>query len=388
MGTPKHAILLPDGRAMIEHVADVLRQVCPRLVVLGPQSPLPDAPAMGDLRPGHGPLAGIETLLASGIDETYLVLPCDMPRLSTEALHALLNVPPAPAAALRFDGEVQCLPLRVSTAAMPVVRAMLDRGERAVHRLIASLPAAIVEAPAAWAERLININTPDELTRMTHEITTAASRSDRTILLATSNPHKLEEVRDMLAPRGFAVIGLNDLGVSIPEPEENGATFEENARIKAIAYARATGRICLADDSGLEVDALHGAPGVHSAYYAGLGDTRTERDRANNDKLLRELARLNLRPEQRTARFVCVMCLAAPDGRLLAETRGTFEGLIAEAPRGTNGFGYDPLLFLPDRGCTSAELSPAEKNARSHRGQAARRMAEALDRLQRSYTPA
>jgi XTP/dITP diphosphohydrolase len=201
------------------------------------------------------------------------------------------------------------------------------------------------------------------------------------LLVATSNPHKIDELRAILAPAGVRVAGLDSIGCAITEPDETGDTFAANARLKAVAYARATGRTCLADDSGLEVDALGGAPGVRSARYAGVGSTRQERDPANNEKLLRELDRLNAPPEKRTARFVCAMCLASPDGRVLAESRGMFEGLITDQPRGANGFGYDPLLYLHDRGCTSAELSPAEKNARSHRGQAARAMLEAIRRL-------
>jgi XTP/dITP diphosphohydrolase len=193
------------------------------------------------------------------------------------------------------------------------------------------------------------------------------------ILFATSNPHKLEEVRAILAPLGAEILGLDDVPHAPPEPEEDGATFEANARLKALYYAAATGRTCLADDSGLEVDAIGGAPGVLSARYAGVGATRAERDRANNERLLRELE--SVPDDRRTARFVCAMCLAAPDGRVLAETRGTFEGAIARAPRGANGFGYDPLLELPGEGRTSAELAPEEKNARSHRGEAARGMA-------------
>jgi XTP/dITP diphosphohydrolase len=126
----------------------------------------------------------------------------------------------------------------------------------------------------------------------------------------------------------------------------------------------------LADDSGLEVDALGGRPGVHSARYAGVGATREERDAANNAKLLRELAGVPM--PRRTARFVCAICVATPDGRVLAMSRGTFDGVIIEAARGTHGFGYDPLLHVPEAGCTSAELDPAEKNRRSHRGQAVR----------------
>lgn len=198
------------------------------------------------------------------------------------------------------------------------------------------------------------------------------------ILFATSNPHKVAEVRAMLAPLGIEIESLDSLGSLPPEPEEDGETFAENARLKALAYAQATGLSALAEDSGLEVDALGGAPGVRSARYASASGPRAERDRANNAKLLREIA--SVEPEERQARFVCAMCLAAPDGRVLAETRGTYEGIITDRPRGTNGFGYDPLLYLPDLGKTSAELSPEEKNARSHRGKAARAMADALRR--------
>lgn len=193
------------------------------------------------------------------------------------------------------------------------------------------------------------------------------------LLFASSNPHKVDEVRAILSPLGIDVLGLDALDQMLPEPVEDGETFEDNARIKAVAYAKATGRMCLADDSGLEVDALSGAPGVHSARFAGTGETRAQRDAANNAKLLRALKDVPF--EQRTARFVCAMCLADVHGNVLAETRGTFEGVITDQPRGSNGFGYDPLLYVPDRQCTNAEFSPDEKNARSHRGQAARRMA-------------
>ena len=199
------------------------------------------------------------------------------------------------------------------------------------------------------------------------------------LLLATSNPNKIEEIAAVLSPLGIEVVGLDCLDEIPPEPVEDGNTFEANARLKAIGYARSTRRICLADDSGLEVDALGGAPGIHSARYAGLGDTRDERDRANNEKLLRELK--DIPEDHRTARFVCAMCLANPDGDILAETHGDFPGLITNQLRGTNGFGYDPLLYLSDVDRTSAELSPAEKNARSHRGHAARQMAEKLKEM-------
>lgn len=202
-----------------------------------------------------------------------------------------------------------------------------------------------------------------------------AGPSPRRIVFATNNPKKVGEVRAILADEGFEVVGLDAFDVSIPEPEEDADTFAGNARIKAIVYAARLGEICLADDSGLCVDALDGRPGVHSARYAGRGDDRAHRDEANNEKLLRELAEV---PEaDRTARFECAMCLATPDGRIVAETRGTFEGRIADHPSGDGGFGYDPLLVLDD-GRTAAQLSPSEKNRRSHRGAAARAMAESL----------
>ncbi len=204
------------------------------------------------------------------------------------------------------------------------------------------------------------------------------------VLVATGNPHKIEEIRAVLAPLGLRVLGLDDCGGDFPEPVEDGATFEANARIKAVAYARMTGRAALADDSGLEVDALGGAPGIFSARFAGVGTTRAERDAANNRLLLERLR--GVPSERRTARFVCAMCLAEPDGSVVAETRGAFGGVIVDAPRGANGFGYDPLLYLPELGCTSAELSPEAKNARSHRGHATRLMAErllALGRVER-----
>lgn len=197
-----------------------------------------------------------------------------------------------------------------------------------------------------------------------------------TVLFATTNPHKVRELRSVLEPLGIFVRSLDSLGTVPPEPEEDEETFAGNARLKAVAYARATNMACLADDSGLEVDALGGAPGVHSARYAGTSGTREERDRANNEKLLAALA--GVPPSRRTARFVCAMCLASAEGRVLVESTGTYEGVIGDAPKGTNGFGYDPLLYLPDEGRTSAELTDREKNERSHRGKAARQLARAL----------
>ena len=196
------------------------------------------------------------------------------------------------------------------------------------------------------------------------------------VLFASSNPHKVAEVKAVLEPLGWEVMGLDALGELPPEPVEDGPSFAANARIKAQSYARATGRFCLADDSGLVVDALGGAPGVHSARYADAPGSRAIRDRANNEKLLAELAQVPA--EERAARFVCALCLVRPDGTIVAETSGTCEGIITDHPRGENGFGYDPLLYLPDRGLTVAELSTEEKNARSHRGAAVRALAELL----------
>jgi XTP/dITP diphosphohydrolase len=216
------------------------------------------------------------------------------------------------------------------------------------------------------------------------------------LVLATQNPGKIAELRDLLAPVGLAVLGLDDLGLGdLPEPEETGQTFEANATIKALAYARISGRLCLADDSGLEVDALGGRPGVISSHFAfdgrtdgpAAGLTRAERDAANNARLLRELE--GVPAEERAARFVCVMVLANAGGGagagVEAVTRGSFEGRIGlpgEVPRGTGGFGYDPLFLAgPDHLRTGAELDKAEKNRLSHRGAAVRAMTDHIRRL-------
>ncbi len=194
------------------------------------------------------------------------------------------------------------------------------------------------------------------------------------IVVATGNPHKIEEIRAVLAPLGFTVLSLAETGRPVPaEPEEPHPTFEANARLKALHYARAIGEAVLADDSGLEVDALGGAPGVHSAHWAGTEGSRAERDARNNAKLAEAMR--GVPAHLRTARFVCTMCVATPSGEVLVETRGEMEGLIGEAPRGAHGFGYDPWLHLPERGVSSAELPPDEKNAASHRGHAVRRLA-------------
>lgn len=198
----------------------------------------------------------------------------------------------------------------------------------------------------------------------------------REIVVATGNPHKVEEIRAILGATGLMIRSLDEVGGPFAEPDETGRSFEANARIKAIAYAKRTGRTVLADDSGLEVDALGGEPGVDSAIWAGSHGSRAERDARNNAKLAERMR--GVPADRRAARFVCCMCVADAAGRVLAETRGTFEGRIGEAPRGSHGFGYDPWLWLDDAGCSSAELPPDAKNARSHRGQAARAMAAAL----------
>ena len=194
----------------------------------------------------------------------------------------------------------------------------------------------------------------------------------RRILIATSNPGKLRDFDGAAHPHGIEISGIPDFS-SLPTVVENGLTFEENARKKAEEYSRyAPAEIVLADDSGLEVDALQGAPGVHSARYAAeqphLADENTD-DEANNARVLRELK--DVRPEKRTGRFVCVLA-AARDGKTLATFRGVAEGVILDAPRGTNGFGYDPLFYFPEIEKTFAELSRREKARYSHRGAAFR----------------
>ena len=198
----------------------------------------------------------------------------------------------------------------------------------------------------------------------------------RRILIATSNPGKLRDFAGAARPHGIEIGGIPNFS-SLPTVVEDRATFEENARKKAEEYSvYAAGEIVVADDSGLEIDALHGAPGVHSARYAAdqsnLADENTE-DHKNNARVLRELK--NVPAAQRTGRFVCVLA-AARDGKTLAVFRGVAEGTILEAPRGTNGFGYDPLFYFPQIRKTFAELSAEEKAKYSHRGAAFRQLLE------------
>jgi len=192
----------------------------------------------------------------------------------------------------------------------------------------------------------------------------------RRILIATSNPGKLRDFAGAAGPHGIEIAGIPNFS-SLTAVVEDGLTFEANARKKAEEYSRyAPGEIVVADDSGLEVDALHGAPGVHSARYAAdqphLADENTD-DEANNARVLRELKKIPL--EKRTGRFVCVLA-AARNGETLTTFRGTAEGVILDGPRGTNGFGYDPLFYFPQIQKTFAELSAEEKANYSHRGAA------------------
>ena len=216
------------------------------------------------------------------------------------------------------------------------------------------------------------------------------------IVIATGNPHKVEELRAMLALPGVGFVGLGDLPGAFAEPAETGSTFLANATIKALSYAAQTGLPCLADDSGLEVDALGGAPGVISSHYSTggveTGLSRAERDGANNARLLRELA--GVEPARRSARFVCQMVLAGPPLRsgeagaresIIGTCRGSIGGRIGLSggvPQGENGFGYDPLFMVaPKFVLTSAELASEEKNRLSHRGAAATVMLEQLRQI-------
>jgi XTP/dITP diphosphohydrolase len=191
------------------------------------------------------------------------------------------------------------------------------------------------------------------------------------ILLATTNPGKIREIRELLGGLPIELSGLNDWPSIVP-PEETGTTFAENARLKAVYYADATGVPALAEDSGLEIDALDGAPGVHSARYGGAATTYPE-------KFAMIYAALRQRgAATSTARFVCAAALAS-DGRVLFETRGTVEGTIATAPSGTGGFGYDPIFYYPPFGLTLAEVPQAQKASVSHRGAALREVRRFLE---------
>ena len=203
----------------------------------------------------------------------------------------------------------------------------------------------------------------------------------RRILIATSNAGKLRDFAGAALPHGVEIAGIPDFS-SLPAVVEDGLTFEANARKKAEGYSKyVPAEMVVADDSGLEIDALNGAPGVHSARYAAPDllnqephepDANTD-DEANNARVLRQLR--GITPALRTGRFVCVLAVAR-DGKTLATFRGTAEGMILDAPRGTNGFGYDPLFYFPQIKKTFAELTAEEKSKYSHRGAAFRGLLE------------
>ena len=193
----------------------------------------------------------------------------------------------------------------------------------------------------------------------------------RKIIVATGNEGKMKEIRQILAGHGIEYVSLKDENLQDVEIVEDGTTFEENAVIKARTIAEITGQMVLADDSGLEVDYMDKAPGVYSARFLGEDTSYTVKNNYIIDKLA------EAKGEERSARFVCVIACAFPDGKVIT-TRGTIEGQIGYEEKGENGFGYDPIFFLPERGCTTAELPPEEKNKISHRGRALTAMYEKL----------
>ena len=192
------------------------------------------------------------------------------------------------------------------------------------------------------------------------------------VVIATKNKGKAKDFEALFTPLGFEVVTMFDVAPDM-EIEETGTTFEENAVLKAETLAKALNMIVIADDSGLVVDALDGAPGVYSARYAGDHD-----DEANIVKVLENLA--DVPEEKRTARFMCALAIAGPEMDTTT-VFGTCEGVILEEKRGTNGFGYDPIFFVPEKDRAMAELTPAEKGAISHRGNAIRKLADALPTL-------
>ncbi len=190
------------------------------------------------------------------------------------------------------------------------------------------------------------------------------------LIFATGNEGKMREIREILKDLDYEILSLKEAGIDI-DIVEDGETFEENAIIKATTVMKACGEIVLADDSGLEIDYLNKEPGVMSARYMGENTSY----RIKNQILIDRLD--GVPKEKRTARFVCVVAAAFPDGRV--ETRrGTIEGRIAYEPAGENGFGYDPIFYYPEKGMTTAEISPEEKNRISHRGKALRQIREVL----------
>ena len=190
------------------------------------------------------------------------------------------------------------------------------------------------------------------------------------IIFATGNQNKMKEIREILKDTDIEVISLKDAGIDV-DVVEDGSTFEENAIIKAETIMKMTGEVVLSDDSGLEIDYLNKEPGIYSARYMGE-DTSY---RIKNAKLIERLE--GVADEERTARFVCAVAAAFPDGRIIT-TRGTMEGVIGYEERGGNGFGYDPIFYLSEYQKSSAELDPEVKNSISHRGKALRAMKKHL----------
>ena len=190
------------------------------------------------------------------------------------------------------------------------------------------------------------------------------------IILASNNQNKVAEVKEILKDKNVEIVSLKEAGIDV-DVEENGTTFEENALIKARAVCKLTGSVTMADDSGLEVDYLDKQPGVYSARFMGHDTSYDIKNKAIIDKLE------GVEGDARSARFVAAIAVVFPDGKEIV-TRGTMEGLIAREPAGDNGFGYDPIVYLPEYGMTSAQLLPDEKNKISHRGKALKKMAEEL----------
>lgn len=197
----------------------------------------------------------------------------------------------------------------------------------------------------------------------------------KSIILASNNKDKVKEVKEIL--KGYDIISMKEAGIDV-DIEENGTTFEENALIKARAIMKLTGQITMADDSGLEIDYLNKAPGVYSARFMGH-DTSYD---IKNKALIQKLE--GVKGSDRSGRFVCAIAVCFPDGREIVK-RGTMEGLIAEEIKGDNGFGYDPIVYLPEYGKTSGELVPEEKNKISHRGKALALIKEELDKSEELY---
>lgn len=190
------------------------------------------------------------------------------------------------------------------------------------------------------------------------------------LIFATGNQDKMREIREILGDKDYEILSMKEAGIDL-DIIEDGSTFEENAMIKAKAVMETTGALTLADDSGLEIDAFGGGPGIYSARYLGTDTSYIEKNKVILEKLK------DIPEEKRTARFVCAIAAAFPNGQTLT-TRGTMEGIIGYEAKGENGFGYDPIFYLPQLEKYSAELSRDEKNSLSHRGEALRKMKEIL----------